>query len=210
MWHIMKPERMMLKLQMTSYCGNKEDNYNGGIMKRIIWINLLIGLVCSIHAQTFQGAISTTDFITGITILQADNITPVPDGWLCQIILPGADCIINAPNPDGSPSGDDLLVSGVPGNNYYEFQFDTSWTSIEGQFYTHSPFVWLFVDDGEEPCANVGDNIYLRIFDAPTSSSAKCYLNSTLFCLPEAQGELYFNTSAHWDYEAQFNWQCMD
>jgi len=176
-------------------------------MKKIIWMFVLIGIVCFVHAQTYQGAIATTDFMTGLTILQADNATPVPDGWLCQIMLPGVDGLIDVPNPDGTPGGDDFLVTGVPGNNFYKFGWDSSWTGIQGLHYGTVVFLWFAAGQGTEPCANAGENFYLRLFDDPIVSGATKYLNSTLFLLPAAMSDLYFNTIAHWDYGTQFNWQ---
>ena len=173
-------------------------------MKKLIWVLFLIGIISFVHAS--QGAIATTDFVTGLTILQADNATPVPDGWLCQIMIPGVDGLIDPPNSDGTPGGDDFLVTGVPGNNYYEFPFDTSWTGIPGQFYTPIAFFWPSAGLGTEPCANEGENFYLRLFDDPTVSGASNYLNSALYLLPVGNGNLFFNTTAHWDYTTGFNW----
>ena len=176
-------------------------------MKKLTWIFILIGIVCIVHSQNYQGSIATTDFITSLTILQNDNTSGVPDDWLCQIMLPGTDGLIDPPNPDGSPGGDDFLVTGVPGNNYFEFPFNTSWTGMPGQLYTPNPFVWPGAGQGTEPCANAGENFYLRLFDDPTVPGATQYLNSALFLLPAAMSDLYFNTIAHWDYGKQFNWQ---
>ena len=174
-------------------------------MKKFMWVLILIGMISVMYANG-QGPIASTDFMTGLTILMPDNATPVPDGTLCQIMLPGADGIIDPPNPDGTPGGDDFLVTGVPGNNYYEFPFDTSWTGIPGQFYTPIAFFWPSAGLGTEPCANEGENFYLRLFDDPTVSGASNYLNSALYLLPVGNGNLFFNTTAHWDYTTGFNW----
>ena len=176
-------------------------------MKKLLWVLFLIGVVAGLQSQMVMGAIATTDFVTGLTILQADNATPVPDGWLCQIMIPGIDGLIDPPNPDGTPGGDDFLVTGVPGNIYYEFPFDSSWTGITGQLYTPATWGWQPAGQGVEPTANVGENFYWRIFDDPTVPGASQYLDTALFLLPAANGDLYFNTPAHWDYGTQFNWQ---
>ena len=173
--------------------------------KLILTLVLVIGVISIVHAG--QGAIATTDFVTGLTILQADNATPVPDGWLCQIMIPGIDGLIDPPNPDGSPGGDDFLVTGVPGNNYYQFPFDISWTGIPGQLYTPLAFSWPVAGTGTEPVANEGDYFYWRIFDAATVAGATQCLSTALYLLPIGYVDLMFNTTAHWDYGTQFNWQ---
>jgi len=176
-------------------------------MKKLTLIFVLIGIVCIVQAQNYIGAIATTDFATGLTILQADNATPVPDGWICQIMIPGVDGLIDPPNPDGTPGGDDFLVTGFPGNVYYEFLFNSTWTGITGQLYTPTPWDWPPAGQGAEPCANVGENFYWRIFDDPTVAGASQYLDTALYLLPGNHGDLFFNTIAHWDYGTQFNWQ---
>ncbi|MDP8269583.1 MAG: T9SS type A sorting domain-containing protein [Candidatus Tenebribacter davisii] len=178
-------------------------------MKKFMWVLFLISVVAGLSAQSYQGSIATTDFVTGLTLLMPDGVTPVPDGTLCQIMLPGVDGIIDAPNPDGTPGGDDLLVTGVPGNNYFEFPWDSSWTGMPGQLYTPIPFLWNAAGQGSEPTANAGENIYLRLFDTPVVAGSANFLNSALFLLPAAFGELYFNTTAHWDFGTAFNWQAL-
>jgi hypothetical protein len=175
-------------------------------MKKLIWVLFLISMISAMYANS-QGAIATTDFMTGLTMLMPDGTTPVPDGTLCQIMLPGVDGLIDAPNPDGTPGGDDFLVTGVPGNNYFEFPWDSSWTGVTGQLYTPTAFTWPTAGLGTEPCANEGENFYLRLFDAPAVSGAAKYLNSALYLLPIGYLDLVFNTPAHWDYTTGFNWQ---
>jgi len=174
--------------------------------KLILSFVLIIGFISVLHAQNYQGSIATTDFTTGLTILQPDNVTGVPDGWICQIIIPGLDGVIDPPNTDGSPGGDDLLCNGG-GNNFWDFTWNSSWTGIQGQHYGTVQFLWPNTGQGTEPCANVGENFYLRLFNNTTVATATKYLNSALFLLPAANGDLYFNTTAYWDYGTQFNWQ---
>jgi hypothetical protein len=177
------------------------------MMRKLLWLIFIVCAIGAVNAQVFQGYIATTDYTTSLTINQADNATPVPNGWLVQIMIPGANGVIDLPNADGTPGNDDSVVTGVPGNNFSEFLWDSSWTGVTGQIYGPNFWVWNAEGQGVEPTGNVGDNVFLRVYDAATVSEAENYLNSSLYLLPANNVDLYFNTTAHWDYADGFNWQ---
>ncbi|MDO9577319.1 MAG: T9SS type A sorting domain-containing protein [Candidatus Cloacimonadales bacterium] len=177
-------------------------------MRKLMWIFVLVGLSSLMYATNFQGSIATTDWSTYLAVLQDDNTTGVPDGWLCQIMIPGVNGAIDPPNTDGTPGGDDLLCNGG-GNNIYQFTWDSSWTEIQGCHYLTSAFLWRSAGEGTEPCANVGENFYLRLFNSTTVGGSTKYLNSALWLLAASNDDLCFTSTANWDYGTNFNWQLL-
>jgi len=102
------------------------------------------------------------------------------DGWLVHIVCAGDDAEIDPPvlgysNPDkGMPSGDDFLADLVQ-NEIESFYFNGESLGYPGTFHTTVPLKCLAGGAGSEPVINVGDNIYLRAFNASNLAGALWY-----------------------------------
>lgn len=59
---------------------------------------------------TFDWGSFSSSGQTTYGVYDYDNLTPLQTGDMAQLIWTGANGIINPPNPDGSPGGDDLML----------------------------------------------------------------------------------------------------
>jgi len=92
---------------------------------------------------------------------------------LIQFTCAGANGVIDLPNADGSPSGDDYLPTGNVG---YEYTIDNF--GMPGSLWTDA----LVTQDvtQTDPYANVGDGLYIRMFNATTIASADQHCDAPL------------------------------
>jgi len=181
-------------------------------MKKLFVLLMLVGMTYVLFSAV--GTISTTDWganYLAITQPAPNDAIGIPDGWVCEMLLPGADGVIDPPNTDGTPGGDDILPNGYPGNNWWEFAWDSSWTGVQGCHYGHGDWLWPGAGQGEDGGAytiNEGEDFYMRIFNAPDVASATMYLNSIIHTAPTSDGNLVYCLTSDWDYtRAGYNWQ---
>jgi hypothetical protein len=103
------------------------------------------------------------------------NGEPLADGCVVQIICTGPDNEIDPPGENNLPSDDDFLADSVQNNlSYFYINGDAVWGE-PGTF-------WMFkalnclpdtgAGSGTEPVINIGDVIYLRVFNSPDWTTA--------------------------------------
>lgn len=153
-------------------------------MVRIAISVLIVGLlIVGLFPQNVLGAEGAViSFRTGTldtdwnTIFGPDG-KPVPDSSYMMLVMPGENGVVDPPNCDGTPGGDDIQPTG----NFYDHLYvrDPA-TEIPvtppGNVY-HSGRL-LNADppgDLEEPAVNTGDMIYWRVFNNKDYTQATHY-----------------------------------
>ncbi len=110
---------------------------------------------------------------------------PAAEGWVIQIICDGAEDGVDPPISSGPqagmPSDDDFLADSTQNLVSY---WRINGQSVMGEHYAgiFLPFQYLLCLEegaGTEPVINVGDRIYLRVFDAEHWSTATRYVDMT-------------------------------
>ncbi|MBI5060630.1 hypothetical protein HZB60_12725 [candidate division KSB1 bacterium] len=105
-------------------------------------------------------------------------IYPHPDlgeGDLVQVILAGANRVIDLPNADGSPGGDDQAAM----NPGAEFAMNPeSFTHYPGTFYSPEAMLVQSDNHGPQPAVQPGSKFYLRVWNGATPAQSTAYYNS--------------------------------
>ncbi len=146
----------------------------------LLIVGLVIAGVSPLDLLGAEGAVIS--FRTGAldgdwnTIFGPDG-KPVPDSSYMMLILAGEDGVVDPPNCDGSPGGDDLQPTGnVYDHLYVRDPASEIPVTPSGNIY-HSGRLLNADPPGnlEEPAVNTGDTIYWRAFNNKEFSKATHY-----------------------------------
>ena len=107
-----------------------------------------------------------------------DGKTPIPDSCLIEVCIPI--------QKDVKDFEHDFHGAQLHNNFGYDYMNGGKYPEAGvGFFLTTKYFIWKAKNDSTpEPTANCGDQIYLRIFDAPTIEKAKHYRTSRFIIGP--------------------------
>ena len=149
-----------------------------------IFLVLLLVIGWSLFAQNVLQQFMYSDSLKLKTPLYLpDGKTPIPDSCLIEICIPVK---TNHKNFEKDFHGKEL-------HNNFGFDFFNGGKieeAGEGFFLTSRYFIWKAVNDTTpEPVANCGDQIYLRIFDAPTIEEAS-YYRTSMFIVGPPEGSM--------------------
>ncbi len=107
--------------------------------------------------------------LTTYGVYEADDVTILQTGDLAQLIWAGPNGIIDPPQPDGTTSGDDVILDTSAINNGAPLP-----PPLQNKGYI--PLKTYSFDD-QDP--KTGGVIYIRAWNASTAASATAYGNST-------------------------------
>ena len=135
---------------------------------RKLTVFLIVIFACGLlFAQNVTETFTYTDSWTFVTPLYLpDGTTPMPGGYLIEVCLPVVPGVMDYDNDWHGPA----LT-----NNGSVQQIEPG---FDGFFLFSPAFTWFQPGGGTEPCANTGESIYLRIYDAVDVASAIHYMNS--------------------------------
>jgi hypothetical protein len=127
-----------------------------------------------------QGAM--IQFRTGILEKQWNTIfgpdgKPVPDSSYLMLILAGENGVVDPPNCDGSPGGDDIQPTGNSFNCLYIHDMNKEIPVTPPGNIFASGIALDAKPEGalEEPAVNIGDKIYFRAFNHKDPAQATHY-----------------------------------
>ena len=149
-------------------------------MKKVILLLSLFLISTIIVAQDVLTLFQYTDSLNFQNALYLpDGVTPIPDEFLVEICIPTNPKVKDYTK---DPHGDQL------NNNFVSFKINGSIDiGFTGFFIALIFFNWEdSLGSPEEPVANCEENIYLRIYNAPTIDSATYYMNSAFIEGPSA------------------------
>ena len=107
------------------------------------------------------------------------DVQTAQDGWVIQIVCAGADGIVDPPDENGNPTGDDFLAH-PEYNNIQSFTFNSAQNSMpEGNFWQLQSVNCRAADfmPGTENIIRVGDIVYLRAFNNADWTQADLYVD---------------------------------
>ncbi len=136
-------------------------------MKKLTLFFIVMFTCGLLFAQDVTETFTYTDNWTFVTPLYLpDGSTAIPGGYLIEVCLPVVPGVMDYENDWHGPA----LTN--PGS------VQQMVIGFDGFFMFSPAFYWYQPGGGTEPCANTGESIYLRIYDAVDVVSAENYMNS--------------------------------